>query len=120
MEEKLLKSDEEWRLQLDPESYYVLREKEQSVPSQANSMIIMKKAFMFVKHAARLYTSQKPSLTVGVAGRVFMMALNQAPLKRKQITVTVWFAGRLCVLHAAGIWVTFLMTAPNPRACDIA
>src|SRR6185295_11101113 len=27
MSEKILKSDEQWRLELDPESYYVLREK---------------------------------------------------------------------------------------------
>jgi malate/lactate dehydrogenase len=68
----LQKTEDEWKSELDTESYRILREKGTEYPLAENTIRILKKVFTNVKAVVRLFTILPISLTVAVAGPVMM------------------------------------------------
>ena len=70
------KTDKDWETVLSPEEYKILREKGPSIPSQGNTMIIMRRELIYARVVQLRSTKAKVSLTVIVGGQVMIVPLR--------------------------------------------
>ena len=77
---KVAKTEADWKKQLTPEQYYILRERAQSDPILANTICFLKMAFTIAVHATQHFLNQIPNLTHTAAGQVLIRQSVILPL----------------------------------------
>ena len=118
--EKIIKSEAEWRAELDPVQYHVLREAGTERAFAGKLTDESAKASFAAPDAARPYLHLIPNLTAARAGQALPHLQTVHPLMSTWMSHTAWSAPRCVVRRVKGIWGMYFPMVPGQPGCATA
>jgi len=113
------KTEAEWKKELTPEQFYVLRSKGTEAAFTGNLWITTSQVCTIAQAAIRRCSPLLQSLNRAPAGRASGNRLLQRRLRLIQIIALGWSVTRSSAADAEGTWVTCSTMARNQRGFDI-